>query len=111
MITTTLCVEIPAAKRADVIRVFDSLIGPTSVQPGCISVKLYSDVNNDDDLMLIEEWNSQKDLERHIRSDDFRKILAVMDLAAKPPEISFQTISSTAGFDLVEKLMGKKRSS
>jgi len=60
-------------------------------------------VNNDDDLILIEEWDSMEEAEQHIRSEEFRKIMAIMDMAVEPPEISFHTISSTMGFEFVEK--------
>ena len=106
MIIVKLRVKVPSGERADVIDIFDSFIGPVSVQPGCVSAKLYAEINNDDDLILLEEWDSQKNLERHIRSDDFHKFLAVMDMAKEQPEISFHTVSSTQGFELLEGLKG-----
>ena len=59
--------------------------------------------------MLIEEWTSPEALYSHIRSDDFRKILAAMDLAATTPDLSFLTVSSARGFDLVAELRQKGR--
>lgn len=100
----TLRVKVPSATRVNAIHIFDSLIGPISAKHGCTTVNLYCDINNDDSLIFLEEWNSQSDLWRHIRSDDFLKILAVMDLANEPPEIRFHTVSSSDGFELVEKL-------
>jgi hypothetical protein len=44
------------------------------------------------------------ELERHIASDEFRKIMAMIDMAVELPEISFHTVSSTIGFELVEKI-------
>jgi len=107
MIVVTLLLKVASAKRADVISLFDSFIDPVSVQPGCLSVNLYSNINNDD-LLLIEEWDSHTNLERHIRSDNFRKILAVIDMADERPEITFRAVSSTEGLELVEKLREPK---
>jgi quinol monooxygenase YgiN len=56
--------------------------------------------------MLMVEWESQEALEQHIQSDEFRKILEVMELAGRTPEIRFCTISDSAGFELVEALRG-----
>jgi quinol monooxygenase YgiN len=103
MIVVTLLLKVASAKRADVITLFESFIGPVSVQPGCLSVNLYSNTSNAD-LLLIEEWDSHMNLERHIRSDNFRKILALMDMADEKPEITFQAVSSTKGLEFVEKL-------
>ena len=110
MIVASLLLKVAAAKRADVISLFDSFIDPVSVQPGCLSVNLYSNTNNDD-LLLIEEWDSHMNLERHIRSDNFRKILAVIDMADERPEITFRAVSSTEGLELVEKLREPKTES
>jgi quinol monooxygenase YgiN len=108
MIISTLSIKVPSSKKKEIINTFDYFVGPVSVQPGCLSVKLYSEVNtNNGKLLLVEIWNSQTNLNRHIRSDEFRKILAIMDIAKEHPEIKFHTISSTEGFDLVERLRRK----
>ena len=62
------------------------------------------------ELFLIEEWEAMAELERHIASDEFRKIMAIMDMAVEPPEISFHSVSSTFGFELVEKIREKVNS-
>ena len=80
-----------------------------SVKPSCKKVRLYSDVDNDDDLVLIEEWEAMPDLERHVASDEFRKVMAIMDMAIEPPDISFHMVSSIKGFELVEKIRERMR--
>jgi len=55
----------------------------------------------------VEEWESQADLDKHIRTDDFRKILAVMDISNEPPEIKFNTVSKTVGMEFIERIRGK----
>lgn len=107
MIIFTLSFKVSSSKRKDVISLFDSLVGPLSVKPGCIRVALLSDVNVHEDLLLMEEWQSRKDLEKHIRSDEFRKILAVMDLANESPKTRFYHVSSTEGFEVIEKARDK----
>ena len=102
----TLTATFPPEEKADVIRVLDSIIGPTMAQPGCLFCRLYSNVNNDDDLFLLEKWDSRETLEKHIRSDDFRRILAVMEMANEKPEMSFDTISKKEGLELVEIIRG-----
>ena len=103
MIIFTLCFKVSVSKRKEVISLFDSLVGPLSVKPGCIRVALLSDVNGHEDLMLLEEWQSRAELDKHIRSDEFRKILALMDLANESPKTRFYQVSSTEGFEVVEK--------
>ena len=70
----------PSSKRVEAIDLFDSFIGPVSMQPCCLRTGFYAEINNGDDMVLLEEWYSREDLERHIFSDNSQKILADMDL-------------------------------
>lgn len=101
MIIATLRIVVPPEKRDAVLQTLRSLLGPTQVQPGCISCQVHQDIENENALTLVEEWESQAELDRHIRSEEYRKVLAVMDMSSKPPEIKFNTVSSTAGMETV----------
>jgi quinol monooxygenase YgiN len=106
MIILFLRVNVPAQRRTDAIKTIRSMIGPTEITPGCLSCSLCSEVDNDDELILLEEWNSRESIEKHIRSEEFRKVLAVMDVAIEPPKIAFITASSTAGMEFIEQIRG-----
>jgi quinol monooxygenase YgiN len=107
MINFSLRVKVPNSRVNDVKALFDSYIEPISVQPGCLKIDIFNTLNHAEEFFLIEEWNSYVNLQRHIVSDDFRKLLAIMDLAMEQPELSFQHVSSIQGFELVEKLRKK----
>jgi len=107
MLIVILRLSVPPHTTSHVIDLFESYRGPVSVQPGCRSIHLYSHFAKSGDFMLIEEWNSPDALHSHVRSDDFRKVLALMDLAATAPDLSFLTVSSAGGFDLVAELRQK----
>ena len=104
MIIVTLQLKVNPEKRWDIVKTIHTIIGPTAVQPGCVHCSLYSNTGNDDELILLQKWESKEALEKHIRSDNFRKILATMEESSEPPELSFDTVSFRAGLDLVEKL-------
>ena len=72
MIILVLKLKVSPSDRKNVISIFDTIAGSTSVKPGCKMVKLESDVHDDDDLFLIEEWETMSELERYIASDEFR---------------------------------------
>ena len=58
-------------------------------------------------VLTREEWESRETLDKHVRSDQYRTILAAMDLAREPPEIQFCGIASTAGMERIEELQAK----
>lgn len=95
-------------KRNEVIQIFRSLVGPTLVKPGCLSCGIYSNVDHDDNVILIEKWKTQEKLEQRIRSEDFKKILFAMDCAIEPPEMQFSSVDSPDGIDVIRKIRGEQ---
>ncbi|MBE9486287.1 MAG: antibiotic biosynthesis monooxygenase [Chloroflexi bacterium] len=62
MIIMTLRFTVPPEKIADVIAISNSIKEPICVEPGCNHFSLYNDINNDNALMLVGEWESQEAL-------------------------------------------------
>jgi quinol monooxygenase YgiN len=102
MIMSTLRIVAPPAKRNEVVRTLNSLLGPTRVQPGCVNCRVYSEIEDKNVLILLEEWSSQADLDRHLGSNDYKKVLALMDMSNTQPEIKFNTVSDTKGIEAIE---------
>jgi hypothetical protein len=48
-------------------------------------------------------WRSEEGLERHLRSDEYREVLLVIEMALKSPKIRFNTISRSRGIETIEK--------
>ena len=43
------------------------------------------------------------EFERYLRSDQYHKVLLVLEMALKQPEIRFDVISSSKGIETIEK--------
>ncbi len=104
MLIVTLRLNVPLHMTTHVVDLFKSYRGPASVRAGCKSIRFYTDFASPGDFMLIEEWSSLEALQNHMRSDEFRKVLALMDLAAKAPDLKVLKVSSAKGFALVAEL-------
>lgn len=83
-----------------------SLVGPVRSEPGCSATRLLRDLDDPCAVAFVEEWRSLGDLTQHLNSPAFRKILAVMELAASPPTVEIDEVASRRGFDLVEEILG-----
>ena len=105
----TLRIKIPQNRRKDFLDAARLVLGPTRVQPGCISCRFYQDVDDPDAVFLVEEWKTRKELERHISSDQYRIILSLVEISAKPPEFKLRTISKTEGMEILEAVRGTLR--
>jgi len=109
MIHVSLKVVPTPARREEALRLVRSLLGPTSAAPGCIHCGFYTDAQNENTLCYVEYWQSEEELERHIRSDDYRKFLALVDLSNQPPELKFQRVSETFGMEYLSRVRSLTR--
>ena len=96
-------------RRTDLLETMRGMLEPTRVERGCLSYHLYQDLEDKNAFVLLEEWATQEDLERHIRTDNQQRILALLDLLSKQPEFRFNTVSHTAGIELIENARHRVR--
>lgn len=105
MILATLKMIVQPERRSDLLETMRGMLEPARVERGCLSYHLYEDVEDRNAFVLVEEWESQEDLESHIRTDSQRQLLTLMDLLSEQPELRFNTVSHTAGMDLIENVI------
>ena len=101
MILATLKIIVQPERQTDLLETMRGMLEPTRVERGCLSYRLYEDVEDRNTFVLVEEWKTQKDLESHIRTDNQRRLLALMDLLSEQPELRFNTVSHTVGRELI----------
>ncbi len=109
MILATIRMTIPPKKRGDALKIFRLIAEQCKFDPGCIRCRIYGDLQKKNVLMYEEVWKSEEDLEVHIRSDEYLKLLLALEMALKQPEIRFDTISSSAGIETIEKARSQVR--
>ena len=103
----TLRLKVPRDQRNRFLDAAKRVMGPTEVQPGCISCRFYQDVNDPDAVFLVEEWNTRKELDQHLNSQEYRIILSLVDMSEKTPEFKISTISKTEGLEALEAVRVK----
>ena len=106
MISSTIRITASENSDGEILRVLRSLIEPTRVETGCISCGLYQDLHDPSVIVWSEEWKTQDDLERHLRSRQYKKILAAFDMSNSQPEMRFDTVVETKGMQLIADARG-----
>jgi quinol monooxygenase YgiN len=109
MLISTLRIVAAPHSRAEVVRTLAAQLGPTRVQPGCRRCDLYQDVENPEAITLVEEWESQADLDPRLRSEDYRAVLAAIELSQEPPVIHFDTVTRRTGNALQRWRMPRRK--
>ena len=105
MLTFRLLMEFTPQTSDEAAAVLRSLVGPVRSELGCSATRLLRDAEDGRGLTWVEEWRSVEDFERHLRETAFRRILAVIELAAKPPVVEIDDVTSRRGFELVEEIL------
>ena len=102
MIHATIRMTLPAQKAKEAEEILRSIAERTRVQPGCISCRVYHDVQEKQVIMMEELWKTQEDLDRHLRSAEYRNVLLVVEMAQKEPEIRFSEFAHSTGIETIE---------
>jgi len=109
MILATIRMTIPPQKRGEALKVLRWMTEQCRDDPGCLSCHIYEDQQEKNVLMFEEVWRAKEDLNVHMRSDEYRNLLLILEMALKQPEIRFDTISSSTGIEAIEKARSPAR--
>ena len=82
-------------------------MGHATAKSGCAAFSISQDVTDPETLTICEQWATREDLDEHVRSADYRLLLAVIDLSVTPPDISFDDLGHIGGLELVQALRGR----
>ena len=109
MILATLRVAIPVQKRGEALKILKSMVARNQARPDCLFCRICEDALEDNVLQFEEMWRSEEELERHLRSDQYHKVLLVMEMALKHPEVRFDTVTSSRGIETIEKARSRAK--
>jgi len=101
-IRSTIRMLIPLDKQSEALEILRSLRKDTQLDPTCISYSLYRGVSEVRAIMVEELWENDAAIQQHLKSDAYHRVLLAIELAEQPPEIRFDKIISTSGFETIE---------
>jgi len=90
-------------KRQAAVEILMSVRTMTRLKHGCMGSDVYEQ-GDGQKILYMEKWRSKEDMNRHIRSDLYMRILNAIELASEPPEISFYEGAETTGIELIEAI-------
>ena len=89
----------PDRVRTALLRTLGSVLEPTRVAPGCLSVRLFSDLDKRKALLLVEEWESRDQFERNLDDSKLNAIVGAIELSGEPPVVRIDTVEREEGVD------------
>jgi quinol monooxygenase YgiN len=101
MIITTIRMTVPYEKRR-MLQTVSTLTGTTRKERGCRACDFYIDTENSDAFLLIEEWDTQDDFDRHVRNAAFSALLGALTLLNRRPDVRINDVADTAGMEKIK---------
>ena len=108
MMIVRMTLNVYPEKHLEVLQTLLSLMGPLRKEPGCRSCAAFCDLDDGNRFILLEEWETPKEMKHHIQSRQFGVLLGTKTLLSEPPLICIHTVSQTWGMDAVQALRRKK---
>ncbi|MCF8033560.1 MAG: antibiotic biosynthesis monooxygenase [Desulfarculaceae bacterium] len=100
-IRSSIRMLIPLGRHREALEILKSVHARVKAESNCISARIYRGLDDDSTIMIEELWKSQEDILHHLRSDDYRQVLLVLEMAEEPPDIRFDTIAHSGGVDII----------
>ena len=107
MVISTLRIVPSPKQHSAVLEILLSVLGPTEIQPGCLSCGVYEEKGPDHAVVFRAHWETESALHEQICSDFYPRLLVACELSNRPPEVCFHHVSATQGMDLIEQLRGR----
>jgi quinol monooxygenase YgiN len=97
---------VPLGQTRPITMALHSLAADTRTTRGCIGCSVSTDIGKRGAVRYIEEWQTEDDLRRRLRSDTFSQLVTLIEGAVQAPRIEFALDHETRGLDFVEEVRG-----
>jgi quinol monooxygenase YgiN len=103
MIIELMHISVPQGKKQAFTKALASLVAPIQGQPGCLGCRLLQASPRQNGVHILARWESQEYLAHYLRSQDYKRLLLLIELSATPPVVEFFNVVEIRGLDLVEQ--------
>jgi quinol monooxygenase YgiN len=89
----------------DILEALRFLMIATRLESGCCGCSTWAEP--DASVHYVEEWETEADMRRRVRSPRFTSLLAVVECARERPRVQFDFVTRTRGIDYVAEIRGE----
>jgi quinol monooxygenase YgiN len=95
--------KVLSEKRRELSQTIASLSGSIRMEKGCRRCDFCRSIEDENRLFLLEEWDTQKNLLTHLKSEYFRGSGGAMNLLQEPFERMFYIVFHSARMEKIAK--------
>jgi len=104
MILLNLSIKVNRDRREELVQTVRSLYRELCGKNGLVNHGLYGDLEDDNSLLVVQEWETKVDLDAHLGSDTFRVLMGALSVLTESRRIRFDTVSRQAGEEVIDSL-------
>ena len=94
MILVIIRMRVLAEKRKELSQTIASLVGSIRTEKGCRRCDFCQSIENENELSLLGEWDTEENLKNYLKSERFRILRGAMNLLQEPYEMMFHTVTA-----------------
>jgi quinol monooxygenase YgiN len=95
--TVTIFLKVASKKRDEFLQTIKALLKDLKQEKGFRKSSIYQDVNNLNEFHLVEEWETNDDLESYLKSEHFRIVLGTLKVLCQESEIRYRMVAEDLG--------------
>ena len=99
MILVIIRMKVLSEKRLELSQTISLLIVSIRTEKGCKRCDFFQSMEDENELCLLGEWDTQENLKNHLKSERFRVLRGAMNLLKEPYEMMFHTAFHPAGME------------
>ncbi|MDD3847243.1 MAG: antibiotic biosynthesis monooxygenase [Syntrophorhabdaceae bacterium] len=97
MILLIIRMKVLPEKRMELSQTIASLILAIRTEKGCERCDFCQSMEDENELCLLGEWDTQENLKGHLESEHFRVLRGALNLVKEPYGMTFHTVFSPGG--------------
>ncbi len=99
MILVIIRMKVLSEKRMELLQTIALLIGSIRREKGCKRCDFCQSIEDENELCLLEEWDTRENLKSHLKSGRFRVLRGAMNLLKEPYDMMFHTVFHPEGME------------
>jgi len=86
--------KVLAEKRKELSQTMVSLIGSLRTEKGCRRCDFCRSMEDENELYILEEWDTRENFDSHLKSERFRVLRGAMNLLQEPYEMIVHSVAA-----------------
>jgi len=95
MILTFIKMNVRPEKRKELRQTISSIVDKVRKENGCVDSTFYQNAENENDFLIVEEWETRQALDDHLWSARFTVLMGARSLLSRPQEIMIHSVSES----------------